>query len=487
MKINSKKYDLSFMKIQNLKITNFRGIRELDLDFSDRDLVVLVGVNGVGKSSILDISRILLSYLAEWLNDWQYYSEILSLSTPNVDKPLSLIEKSLYEGQLAAYQMTKGLETLEKPDDKIQKSFDSNFLLPINLHYIDNRSKNLIARISIEIILGNFKEKIKWGIQTKKSQNSNILSAKKALHEINKFTKNKDVLNLDDINLPILVYYSVNRAIPNSLLDSPEDSECFLSQVYHQALTGTNVGFKHFFQWFKILEDIENEEIRDNPEHRDKKLEAVRSAIYDLVPGFSNLRVRRSPLRMTVNKNNEELEINQLSDGEKCLIAMVGDIARRLAIANSNLANPLEGTGVVLIDEIELHLHPQWQKDVIPSLRRTFPNCQFIVTTHSPQVVSQVKPENVYILEKQADNIVVSHPELSYGREIGQIVEDVMGGVARPPEVRDELMQLFQLIEEGNLDAARQLHEQISDKIGADDPQLIKASASIRRREILNR
>ncbi|WP_375476816.1 hypothetical protein [uncultured Nostoc sp.] len=73
---------------------------------------------------------------------------------------------------------------------------------------------------------------------------------------------------------------------------------------------------------------MENEERRDNPAHRDKQLEAVRKAIYSLIPDFYNLRVRRSPLRMTVRKQNKELIVNQLSDGQKCLLAMVGDLAR---------------------------------------------------------------------------------------------------------------------------------------------------------------
>jgi predicted ATP-binding protein involved in virulence len=106
---------------------------------------------------------------------------------------------------------------------------------------------------------------------------------------------------------------------------------------------------------------------------------------------------------MTITKQGQELIINQLSDGEKCLLAMVGDLARRLAIANPSLPDPLQGSGVVLIDEIELHLHPKWQREIIPALTRTFPNCQFIVTTHSPQVISQVKPEGIYILERTDD------------------------------------------------------------------------------------
>lgn len=155
-----------------------------------------------------------------------------------------------------------------------------------------------------------------------------------------------------------------------------------------------------------------------------------------MLEGFSKLRVRRSPLRMTINKNGSELIINQLSDGEKCLLAMVGDIARRLAIANPGLENPLAGEGVVMIDEIELHLHPDWQRKIIPSLTRTFPNLQFIVTTHSPQIISHVQPDSIYLLESTPEGIVAKRPESSFGRDINRILEDIMGVGARPPEIK---------------------------------------------------
>lgn len=116
----------------------------------------------------------------------------------------------------------------------------------------------------------------------------------------------------------------------------------------------------------------------------DPHLEAVREALRQFLPEFDNLTVRRNPLRMEVEKNGERLTVNQLSDGEKCLIALIGDLARRLAIANPVLRNPLDGEGVVLIDEIDLHLHPKWQRLVVPKLRTVFPNCQFVISTHSP-------------------------------------------------------------------------------------------------------
>ena len=83
---------------------------------------------------------------------------------------------------------------------------------------------------------------------------------------------------------------------------------------------------------------------------------------------------------------------------KKSLLALVGDIARRLILANPSLENPLYGEGIVLIDEIELHLHPKWQREVINKLREVFPNIQFILTTHSPQVISEISRECLHIL-----------------------------------------------------------------------------------------
>ena len=112
---------------------------------------------------------------------------------------------------------------------------------------------------------------------------------------------------------------------------------------------------------------------------------AVLHALEIFMPGYSNLRIQRKPrMRMMINKGKQQLDILQLSQGEKSLLALVGDIARRLAMMNPLLEDPLKGEGIILIDEIDLHLHPHWQRNIVRRLRETFPNCQFILTTHSP-------------------------------------------------------------------------------------------------------
>jgi predicted ATP-binding protein involved in virulence len=314
------------------------------------------------------------------------------------------------------------------------------------------------------------------------------------VEELNTLTKKirDSIRKNSDESLPIIIYYSVNRSSSKIPLISQDIVLITTIDAYKNALDRRSIDSKEFFQWYRNTEDLENERIRDDANYKDKQLVAVRDAIHSLIPEFDNLRIRRSPLRMTVNKTIgdkvEELIIDQLSDGEKCLLAMVGDIARRLAIANPSLDDPLQGEGIVLIDEIELHLHPQWQHKIIPRLTETFPNCQFIVTTHSPQVLSHVQPENIYILQSTPNGIIASHPESSYGRDSNQILENVMGVSAYPEDIEKDLSELFRLIDRNDLVGAKQLREQLGSRMkGLDDPQLIKAGVIIKGKEILGK
>ena len=157
-------------------------------------------------------------------------------------------------------------------------------------------------------------------------------------------------------------YYPVNRAVLDIPLRIKERHSFDLLSAYSDSLTG-GANFRAFFEWFREREDLENENRKyadqlikpEGYQFPDRQLEAVRAALMLFMPEFTNLTVRRNPLRMEVEKNGKTLRVNQLSDGEKCLMAMVGDLARRMAIANPVRPNPLEGEGIILIDEIDLH------------------------------------------------------------------------------------------------------------------------------------
>ncbi|MCX6380127.1 MAG: AAA family ATPase, partial [Armatimonadetes bacterium] len=286
----------------------------------------------------------------------------------------------------------------------------------------------------------------------------------------------------DRSDVSIRVYYTANRTVRDTPLDAPGQYDFTADKAYEGALDNAKTDFRSFFQWFRYREDYENETRIDNDKHRDVQLEAVRQALTKLIPGYDDLRVRRNPLGMVVTKGGTRLLINQLSDGEKCLIAMVGDIARRYAIANPNLTNPLEGYGVAMIDEIELHLHPGWQRAIIPRLESAFPNCQFIVTTHSPQVISEVKKEGVYLLKKDG---TVERPSSSYGRDSNSILEELMGVSERPEKFVNLIKQIYREIDSGEIDKAKAFTQELLNEVGEDEPELVRLNMLLKRKEAL--
>jgi predicted ATP-binding protein involved in virulence len=166
---------------------------------------------------------------------------------------------------------------------------------------------------------------------------------------------------------------------------------------------------------------------------------------------------------------------------------MIGDIARRLSISNPRMKNPLEGDGIVLIDEIDLHLHPAWQRVIISKLTEVFPNCQFIVTTHSPQILSHVKAEHVFLLVQKNDNMDVIKPTESYGKSSDRLLEDILGVESRPLLIKNELHQLFKLIQDKDLEKARKLMQKLESEIEGREPELVKANVLIQRKEILGK
>ena len=248
--------------------------------------------------------------------------------------------------------------------------------------------------------------------------------------------------------------------------------------AYNDALGGGSRNFRFFFEWFRDREDLENENRIDDHNYRDHELNAVREAVSCLMPGFNNLRIRRNPLRMMVDKNGQEIRVDYLSDGEKIVLALAGDLARRLAIANPALDDPRHGRGIVLIDEIELHLHPSWQRKVIHRLKSAFPNCQFIVTTHSPLVISEIHHSNVYQLR---NGVVEQSRRRTYGRPAGEVLEDVMEVSRRPEKVEQKLSDLFEAIDDDEADQAARLLRDLENEIGHDDADLVRARLMARR------
>lgn len=290
--------------------------------------------------------------------------------------------------------------------------------------------------------------------------------------------------------LPVLVAYPVTRAVLEIPLRIKNKHQFEAFNAYDEAFSGA-ANFRVFFEWFRNREDIENQSARDygGVIQRDCQLEAVRRAIEAFLPDISDLRIMREPsLHMQAKKHGQALYVDQLSDGEKCLLAMVGDLARRLAIANGGNANdPLQGSGVVLIDEVDLHLHPGWQRDIVPRLMATFKNCQFFLSTHSPLVLNNVYPKNLYLIRDENGRMTVSRPHSSFGKSVEMVLEEVMKlNTTLPGSVATPLKEIFSSIANDELDAARAKIEALRAQ-GYDDPEISRAEVLIRRREVLGK
>ena len=306
----------------------------------------------------------------------------------------------------------------------------------------------------------------------------------------------------DQSSLPLIAFYPVERSVIDIPLKIREKHQFLQIDGYDNALNNA-VDFRRFFEWFREREDVENEIFKevvqilrdidfDKDERKkitdsflndpqDNQLEAVRQAIYSFMPNFSNLRVQRKPrLNMVVDKNEDKLSVNQLSQGEKSLMALVGDIARRLAMMNPSLNNPLQGKGIILIDEIDMHLHPQWQRSIIQRLQTTFPNCQFILTTHSPLVISDTQDILVYDLDGQD---ITALPSL-YGQDANTVLLQYMDTNYRNPKVAEQIIQAMDAIQNNQLEQANQLIETLKSELGSDQLDVMRLVAMLKKRTL---
>jgi predicted ATP-binding protein involved in virulence len=214
---------------------------------------------------------------------------------------------------------------------------------------------------------------------------------------------------------------------------------------------------------------------------KDRQLTAVRTAIKRFMPHMDNLRVRRKPrLYMAIDKDGHTLNVAQLSQGEKSLMSLVGDIARRLAMLNPSLENPLDGDGIVIIDEVDLHLHPSWQRSLCRRLSETFPRCQFILTTHSPLVISDMKNLLVYTLE-MGD---IQRLRSQYGQDVNSVLLEAMDTSARNEHVQRKLNDLLDCINMSQLNEANQLLGELINELPGDHIEIIKAKLLLRKQEL---
>nr|EKG7122451.1 AAA family ATPase [Escherichia coli] len=391
--------------INKVAISDYKRVRDLFVSI-DKKLTVFVGDNGYGKTTILEALFIALSWFRA-----------------NVQKE----DKSGFHIK----------------DGDINNHNDVNYAA-------------ITAQFKLKKITSNILvTRVKDGVSQKR--HNELLSIK----EMASFFR---VVNsyYEDVSLPVLAYYSVSRSsngagidnkrnVNNSVrrwtkLDAYEDIEFdrrdfgeFLNWfifVNNKALSEESLipekqrdqlvidisKLKVSLEVLKSFSDVDRRTLIDietqiankelilntlpstpNGLSRSKDIVAnVKRAIINFLPEISSVELQytENEVRLVLAKDDLLLDAQQLSQGEKTILTLVGDLTRRLVLLNPKLNNPLQGKGIVLIDEVDLHLHPSWQQNIIEKLQHTFPNVQFIITTHSPQIVSTVPSKCLRILEE---------------------------------------------------------------------------------------
>jgi predicted ATP-binding protein involved in virulence len=218
----------------------------------------------------------------------------------------------------------------------------------------------------------------------------------------------------------------------------------------------------------------------------DDELAMVNMALAAVVEGAAGIRYDFAQKSLLVQWHGETppTEFRNLSDGQRVAIALVVDIARRMCLLNPHLGERVtkETPGVVLIDELDVHLHPKWQRLITTGLQEAFPQVQFIAASHSPQVLGELKPEQIVLLRQDG----VTNPEVSYGLDASRVLEQIMEASKRSVGIEHDLSALFELLERNELAGARQLLDSLKKEVPGI-PELAGAEALLKRKEIIGR
>ena len=423
------------MKLKSVEIENYRAIEKLKLPL-DPSLTVLHGDNGYGKTSVLSAIAVGLGH----------------------------------EGMLG--------------------SFLDVFIYFCEEDWREGAGNPLVSLTSMD------------GKACERPGTRSVVKRKKAEEEMSVHRENLEEALVEDSHadnndMPICVLYGTDRTVsdvPESVV-SPRHLPRRVSRL--DALKGAlsaRTDFEDLFAWFYFKED---EELREQKERRDfdyqlKEVSAVRQAISSMLPEVSDPRTESNPPRFVVSQKSEQgqvekLSLDQLSGGYRIVLALAADLARRMVQGNPHLDDPLKSEAVVLIDEVELHLHPGWQQRILGDLQRTFPNAQFIVSTHSPQVLTTVEPQRIVELAREGDRIVAGAPAgATYGAEAGDVLSVVMGVKERPEnEFTKALDQYRRLVREGQWESEEALALRASlESMSPYDPALDRADLEIRRRKL---
>lgn len=431
------------MYLEKLKLHNFRCYEKLEIDFN-RQLTVLVGKNGSGKTTVLEA-------IAIALGTWFVGFNIVNAK--GINKRTDPLRK--------AYQIGA--------TDDVQTQF------PVEIEAWGKieESKDQILHWKRELYTPT-------GTMTTKDAKDIVEYAaeyQKAISE-----------GRTDIYLPMVAYYGTGR-----LWDYHRQKRNDVFKVssrtngYIDCLDGT-ANVKLMMDWFQIMTinkyQRQEENLESNPE-LDTVYLAMEKCLTNL-SGYSDVKIRYNMGTQELDvyyseqdKQRMRIPLNQLSDGYKGMISLVADIAYRMATLNPQLGTEVlsKGDGVVLIDEVDLHLHPAWQQKVIDNLMNIFPKVQFIVSTHAPAIISSVKTDKLRILSNKE---VCMTANQVYGKDVNSVMKEIMGVNDRPDQFVELFEKFYRLLSEKKYDDAGAVLDKLDEERGYHDPEIAKCRVKLK-------
>jgi len=428
------------MNINNIRLINFRCFKDTLINFNN-EFTVIVGSNGAGKSSVLDAVAISLgSFLA-------------------------------------------GIDGVHS--NSISK--DDVRFVPYEFGSVIDREPQFPVRIRCEANVGY--EILAWD-RALNSENgrTTIVGAKPIVDYAGELQQRVRKGDKNTV-LPLLSYYGTGRLFPQKKQMRSSTSLLRASKFagYIDCLDIMS-NEKLMLKWFEKMTLIALQEKRELPE-----LSAVIGAIKKCLGGVLSesienpepdvfYEIKTDDLVVMFRNSHGELEkhpLRELSDGYRNTLSIIADIAYRMAVLNPQLLeNVVDLTpGVVLIDEIDLHLHPSWQKRIIKDLRAIFPKVQFIVTTHSPSIIGSISHEHLIAIK---DFEAVYPTSTTYGRDVNSVLREIMGVSEREQEVMEKFNRFYHLIDMQEYEQARNILQELTAVVGPGDPEIAGANVTLK-------
>ena len=412
------------MRITRLKLANIRAVEVAELQFQP-GFNLVAGVNGVGKTTVLDSLAVCCSAIVRHANRRPRYGR--SFETDDIRVGAGALQAQCY---------------LECAGEKYE------YLL----HRF--RHRNPLHGAS------------EWSREDEKTYIPAIEEFYGGVPTDNAGGKPEGQV--------LAVLFSTNRSIVSDQHSRRGTEAGGVAAAFAGALSTRPLRLGEFGNWMRAQQEMSSE----RPESK-MMLAASDRAVTRFLPDYRNLRpaIDEGNHSLIIDRGSAPLPVRHLSDGERGVLAMVLDLTRRLALANPKMQDPAaEAEAVVLIDEIELHLHPDWQRKIVRNLTETFPRCQFIATTHSPQVIGEVEHDRIQIM---ADGEVFS-PTHSFGVDSSRVLEEIMDADPRAAEVDLLLKAVSQEVGKQQYENARGLLAQLVDRLGENDPEVTRARTLVK-------